>query len=164
MSDRSISWPRPRRPSSSRACCGGTYFGWVKEALEHHYAAAPPEQNGPLARDAFSVAHFPTIAEVVGFAVAIEEIFLHPGDPAPAAVIASLGVGIVLFVAGSALALRRLGGPLLLPRLAILAAMLVPLVLVSSMAPVWALAVVAVALLAIVAVEGDGPARPREAS
>lgn len=135
-----------------------TYFGWVKEALEHNYASAPPERNGPLARDAFSVAHFPTIAGIVGFAVAIEEIFLHPGDPAPAAVIASLGVGIGLFVAGSALALRRLGGPLLMPRLAIVGVMLVPLVVVSAMAPVWALAVVAVALLAIVAIEGDGPA------
>lgn len=134
-----------------------SYFGWVKEALEHHYAAAPAERNGPLARDAFSVAHFPTIAGIVGFAVAIEEIFLHPGDPATGAVVASLGVGIVLFVAGSALALRRLGGPLLVPRLVILAVMLVPLVLVSSMAPVWSLAVVAVALLAIVIVEGDGP-------
>ena len=36
-----------------------TYFGWLKEALEHRYAAAPLERLGPLARDAFSLAHFP---------------------------------------------------------------------------------------------------------
>ena len=29
-----------------------TYFGWLKEALEHAFAAVPPERNGPVARDA----------------------------------------------------------------------------------------------------------------
>ncbi len=47
-----------------------TYFGWLKDALEHLYAAAPPERNGPLARDAFSLGHFPLIGGIVGFAVA----------------------------------------------------------------------------------------------
>ncbi|MEO6207434.1 MAG: low temperature requirement protein A [Candidatus Limnocylindrales bacterium] len=136
-----------------------SYFGWVKDLLEHMYAAAPPERNGPLARDAFSVAHFPTIGGIVGFAVAIEEIVAHPGEPAPAAVVASLGIGVALFVAGTALSLRLLDGPLLIPRLAVLAAMLVGLVLVAPLAPVWPLAVVAVSLLAIVVLEGSGPHR-----
>jgi low temperature requirement protein LtrA len=134
-----------------------TYFGWLKEALEHAYAAAPPERKGPLARDAYSLAHFPLIGGVVGFAVSLEEIGLHPEDPAPAAVLAALGVGVALFVASSALSLRLLGGPVLVPRLAILAAMLVALWLVAPLAPVWPLAVVAVALLAIALVEGAGP-------
>ena len=95
-----------------------TYFGWLKEALEHRYAAAPPERLGPLARDAFSLAHFPLIAGIVGFAVAIEEIAAHPDEPAPAAVLASLGIGVTLFVACSALSYRLLGGRILGPRLA----------------------------------------------
>jgi low temperature requirement protein LtrA len=136
-----------------------TYFGWLKEALEHAYAAAPPERKGPLARDAFSLAHFPLVGGIVGFAVALEEIGLHPEDPAPPAVLAALGVGVALFVASSALSLRLLAGPILVPRLAILAAMLVALVLVAPMAPVWPLSVVAVALLAIALVEGAGPQR-----
>jgi low temperature requirement protein LtrA len=136
-----------------------TYFGWLKEALEHAYAAAPPERKGPLARDAFSLAHFPLVGGIVGFAVALEEIGLHPEDPAPPAVLAALGVGVALFVASSALSLRLLAGPVLVPRLAILAAMLVALVLVAPMAPVWPLSVVAVALLAIALVEGAGPQR-----
>jgi low temperature requirement protein LtrA len=136
-----------------------TYFGWLKEALEHAYAAAPPERRGPLARDAFSLAHFPLVGGIVGFAVALEEIGLHPEDPAPPAVLAALGVGVALFVASSALSLRLLAGPVLVPRLAILAAMLVALVLVAPMAPVWPLSVVAVALLAIALVEGAGPQR-----
>ena len=134
-----------------------TYFGWLKEALEEGYAAAPPERNGPLARDAFSLAHFPLIAGIVGFAVALEEIGAHPDEPASAAVIASLGLGVTLFVGSSALALRLCGGRLLLARVAFLAVMLVGLVLVAPMAPVWPLFVVAAALLGIVLVEGPGP-------
>ncbi len=75
-----------------------TYFGWLKEALEHRYAAAPAQRLGPLARNAFSLAHFPLIGGIVGFAVAIEEIAAHPDEPAPAVVLASLGVGVTLFV------------------------------------------------------------------
>jgi low temperature requirement protein LtrA len=134
-----------------------TYFGWLNDALEELYAAAPPERNGPLARDAFSLGHFPLIAGIVGFAVAIEEIGAHPDEPAPAAVLASLGIGVALFVASSALSYRLCGGRLLVRRLAILAVMLVGLALVAAMPPVWPLAVVAAALLAIVLVEGAGP-------
>jgi low temperature requirement protein LtrA len=134
-----------------------TYFGWLKDALEERYAAAPPERMGPLARDAFSLAHFPLIGGIVGFAVALEEIGAHPDEPAKAAVLASLGVGVALFVASSALSLRLCGGRALLPRLAILAVMLVALVLVAPLQPVWPLAVVAAALLAIVVIEGSGP-------
>ncbi|MGP1673917.1 MAG: low temperature requirement protein A, partial [Candidatus Limnocylindrales bacterium] len=135
-----------------------TYFGWLKEALEHRYAAAPPERNGPLARDAFSLAHFPLIAGIVGFAVAIEETLAHPDAPMPTAVAASLGIGVVLFVACSALALRLCGGRVLRARLAILAVMLVALAFAAPLAPVWPLAVVAAALLAIVLIEGGGAA------
>lgn len=134
-----------------------SYFGWLKDAVEHHFRLAPPERNGPLARNAFSVAHFPTIAGIVGFAVAIEEILLHPADPASPAVIISLGVGTTLFVAGSALSLFLVDGPRLAGRIPILGAMLAALVLVAPLAPVWPLAVVAIALLAIVVMEGDGP-------
>ncbi len=134
-----------------------SYFGWLKEALEHLYAAAPPERNGPLARDAFSLGHFPLIGGIVGFAVALEEIGAHPDEPAPVAVLASLGIGVALFVASSALSYRVCGGRLLLPRLMILVLMLIALVLVAPMQPFVPLAVVAAALLAIVVVEGSGP-------
>jgi low temperature requirement protein LtrA len=138
-----------------------TYFGWLKEALEHAYAAAPPERNGPLARDAFSLAHFPLIGGIVGFAVALEEIGAHPDEPASLAVLAALGVGVSLFVASSALSLRLCDGRILVARLAFLAAMLVGLALVAPLAPVWPLLVVAAALLGIVVVEGTGPQTQR---
>lgn len=135
-----------------------TYFGWLKDALEEAFAAAPPERSGPLARDAFSLAHFPLIGGIVGFAVALEEIGAHPDEPAPAAVLAALGIGVTLFVASSALSLRLCGGRFLVARLAILPVMLVGLALVAPLPPVGPLLVVAAALLGIVLVEGSGPA------
>jgi hypothetical protein len=66
-------------------------------------------------------------------------------------------------VASSALSYRLVGGRVLAPRLAILVVMLVGLALVAAMPPVWPLAVVAVALLAIVLIEGGGPETERVA-
>ena len=105
---------------------------------------------------AFSLGHFPLIGGIVGFAVAIEEIGAHPAEPPSAAVLASLGIGVALFVASSALSLRVCGGPVLVARLAILVVMLGALVLVAPLQPVWPLVVVAIALLAIVVIEGSG--------
>jgi len=101
------------------------------------------------------------IAGIVGFAVAIEEIGAHPDEPASAAVLASLGIGVSLFVASSALSLRLCGGRLLVARLALLGAMLIGLALVAPLGPVWPLLVVAAALLGIVVVEGAGPQAER---
>ena len=136
-----------------------TYFGWLKEALEDAYARVPPERNGDVARDAFSLAHFPLIAGIVGFAVALEGIGAHPDEPMSTAVLASLGVGVALFVGSSALSLRLAGGPLLLPRLGILALMIGAFAVLAALQlpPVWPLLVVAVALFAIVLTEGAGP-------
>ena len=139
-----------------------TYFGWLKEALEHRFAAAGPHRLGPLARDAFSFAHFPLIGGIVGFAVAVEETVVHPDDPMPAAVLVALGAGVALFVASSALSLRILGGPVLVARLVSLLVMGLGLALVGMVAapPLVPLAIVAAALLVIVIIEAVKPPDP----
>ena len=134
-----------------------TYFGWLKDALEEHLVAAAPRQIGSLARDAYSLGHFPMLVGIIGFAVAIEELVAHPADPLPGAVVVALGAGIGLFVGFSALAYWRLSGRILVLRLALLGAMLLGLAVVAPLAPVWPLAVVAAALLAIVVIEAVRP-------
>jgi low temperature requirement protein LtrA len=132
-----------------------TYFGWLKDALEHRFAATEPRRRGPVARDAFSLAHFPLIGGIVGFAVAVEESVLHPADPMTAPVLAALGVGVALFVCCSALSLRLLGGGVLVARLVAVLAMAVGLGIVWAVAAAaWvAFGVVAAVLLGIVLVE-----------
>ena len=130
-----------------------TYFGWLKEAVEHGFAGVPPEQLGPTARDAYSLAHFPLIGGIIGFAAAVEEIVLHPDEPAAGPVIAALAIGILLFVGSSAFALWRTTGEVLRGRLVIVGVTVAAVALVASAAPVWPLAAVAVGLAAIVATE-----------
>jgi low temperature requirement protein LtrA len=136
-----------------------TYFGWLKDALEHRFATAGPDRLGPLARDAFSFAHFPLIGGIVGFAVAVEETVAHPDDPMSSPVLAALGIGVALFVASSALSLWRLGGPVLGARLAALVVMAVALAGVAAVAPppFVPLGAVAVVLFGIVVVEAVAP-------
>src|SRR5215217_7332043 len=135
-----------------------TYFGWLKDAMEHRLAAETPLTLGQLTRDAYSLSHFPLICGIIAFAVATEEIVAHPDQPPSAAVIAALGVGVALFVGFSAVSYRRLGGPILVPRFLALAAMGALLFVVAPLAPVWPLVVVGLALLGVVVVEGVVPA------
>ena len=137
-----------------------SYFGWLKDALEHRLTAAPSNALGRLTRDAYSVAHFPLVCGIIGFAVAIEEIVAHPDEPAGAEVVAALGIGIALFVGSSALSWWRLSGRILLHRLAVLAVMAVVLAAVAPLEPVWPLVVVAVALLAVIVLEMAGGSVP----
>jgi low temperature requirement protein LtrA len=130
-----------------------TYFGWLKEALEHGLAASRREDLGRMARDAFSLAHYPLVYGIIAFAVAIEEIVVHPDEPASMAVIVALGVGVALFVGFSSVAYWRLSGRFLLPRVAILAAMVPVLAVTAPLQPVWPLVGVAVTLFALVAYE-----------
>jgi low temperature requirement protein LtrA len=135
-----------------------TYFGWLADALEHQFARTTPERLGPVARDAFSLAHFPLITGVVAFAVAVEAIVAHPDHVIDEAVQAALAAGVTLFVASSALALRRVGGPLLRFRLVVLAITVGALAALVSLPPlpILSLGIIATSLLVIVVRESVG--------
>jgi low temperature requirement protein LtrA len=128
------------------------YFGWWQGAVEEKLRTSPPGEQGRFARDVYSLWHFPLIAGVIGTAVAIEEMVLHPGDPLPPVVRASLAAGLVLYLGATDLAWWRATGRLL-PERTFAAVVLAVLVAVLEVAPGWELAVVAAGLLAVVAVE-----------
>jgi len=134
-----------------------TYFAWLKDAVEEGFADTPPDQIGPVARDAFSLGHFPLVCGIIGFAIATEEIVHHPGDVPATEVTLALGVGVTLYVVAAACSLWRASRVVLWPRLGIMALTMVALAIVSSAEPAWQLGVVAAGLLVIVLVEG----RPR---
>ena len=130
-----------------------SYFGWLNDALEVQLEREPKATEGPLARDAFSLLHFPVIGGVIAIAVGFEEMVLHPGEPLETAGMVALALGLVLFVGGSAAAWARAGRQLLWPRLGILAALVVALVLAADAQPPVVLTIVAVAIAAIAIVE-----------
>jgi low temperature requirement protein LtrA len=130
-----------------------TYFGWLKDALEVQLEREPGATEGILARDAFSIMHFPLVGGVIGIAVGFEEMVLHPGDHLETAGLVALVLGLVLFVGGGALSWARAGHQVLLPRIAVLAALVVALVLVADQQPAVMLTIIGVAIAAIAVLE-----------
>lgn len=132
-----------------------TYFDWFKDALEHGLAAAPASELGRLTRDAFSLTHYPLVMGIVFIAAAVEEIMLHPDDPAPRKVLVSLGGGLLLFLGSTVLSFWRTNGVLLTRRLAVTVITALAVVLLPETEPSIALAVAAAGVLVLIVVEGD---------
>jgi low temperature requirement protein LtrA len=84
-----------------------SYFPGVKPALEHALARAEGNARSCMARDVFSVIHFPMLCGVIAFAVAAEEALARPGAPLAPSVRGALAAGVLLFVGGGAVALWR---------------------------------------------------------
>jgi low temperature requirement protein LtrA len=91
-----------------------TYFPIAKPELEAALETAEPSKQGALARDAFSLAHFPMLCGVIAYAVGLEEILAHPNEALPQGARLAVALGLLLFVAGTAVAMWRAtcGSPL----------------------------------------------------
>ena len=72
-----------------------------------------------MARDVFSVMHFPMLCGVIAVAAGTEIALAHPGETLELSVRAALGIGAVLFVGGTAAAIWRATGRMLAWRLVI---------------------------------------------
>lgn len=130
-----------------------TYFGWLKDALEIQLEREPSNTEGVLARDAYSLLHFPMIGGVIGIAIGFEEMVLHPDHHLETAGMVALTLGLVLFIGSGAVAWMRAGKHVLWPRLGLLAALVVALVLAADAQPSVVLLIVAVGVAAIAVVE-----------
>jgi low temperature requirement protein LtrA len=131
------------------------YFDWFKEALEHDLSRAAPTDLGGLVRDAYSLGHFPLVFGIIGYAVAVEEIMLHPDEPAPRSVLVALAGGVALFNLSTVFAYWRLHRQVLVTRLAITTVIALVVVAFPSWPPFWPLLAVAVGLLILAVLEGD---------
>ncbi|MFN0028273.1 MAG: low temperature requirement protein A [Acidimicrobiales bacterium] len=132
-----------------------TYFDWFKEALEHQLANADPTELGRLVRDAYSLAHFPLVFGIIGYAVAVEEIMVHPDQPAPRRVLLALAAGLVLFNWATVFSYRRLHGQVLVARLVVPALTAVIIAAFPDWPPFWPLVTVAAGLLVLIVLEGQ---------
>ena len=109
-----------------------TYFPYAKPACEHAIAKRHGNARSRMARDVYSVIHFPMLCGIIAVAVALEVSLAHPDEPMAASVRAALGVGTLLFVGGTAVAIWRSTGRVLVWRWAIGVAAAVLAVLVSA--------------------------------
>ena len=127
-----------------------SYFPLTKPLLEHALATKRGSERSRLARDAFSLLHFPMMCGVVAYAFVIEEAVAHPNEPLVFTGRLALALGLALFVGVTAIALRRATGRLMLPRILLLAGTVVA-IMVWVVTPWVSLTVafVGVALIAL---------------
>jgi low temperature requirement protein LtrA len=128
-----------------------SYFVLARGPLEHALASSRGGRQSGMARDAFSLIHFPLIFGIILYAAVIEEAVLHPDHHLGYASRLALGSGIALFVGGTGVALWRSGTRFPWLRVAWplgLVAVLVP-PLAGLPAAAFALALTAVAALSL---------------
>lgn len=88
------------------------YFVRSNSVLEHALEGMDCAARSMMARDVYSLLHFPMLCGVIAYAAAIEEAIRHPGEPLARAARLALALGLTLFVGGLALATRRATGRL----------------------------------------------------
>jgi low temperature requirement protein LtrA len=142
------------------AATGGlwwSYFVSAKPALDHALVQRSGVDRSTLARDVYSIWHFPLVFGVVLLAVAIEEAVTHPHQALPVGGSLALAGGVVLFVGSAAAALRQSGYSLSGRRLMILAVVAAGVWVTDGAAVTWSLLVVVLGLLLLGAVERPTP-------
>ncbi len=147
-----------------------TYFGWVMGALEDSLARQPAPRLGRAARDVYSFGHFPVVAGIIGFAVAIEEAVAHPLEPLTIPVAIALVAGVGLFIGGVALALLLSRCPVSRWRLIALGLLAVMPPLLTQLSAWGSLGVVTLLVVALALVDrpivglGSEPGSPADGS
>jgi low temperature requirement protein LtrA len=119
-----------------------SYFTRSKLELDQALESVEGRERSMLARDAYSILHFPMVLGIIAFAATVQQTLAHASDPLSLAGRALLASSVLLYVGGMAIALKRAG------RLITMARRILPLV---TAAVVFALAdVPAVISLAVV--------------
>jgi len=130
-----------------------TYFPRAKPVLEHALDTAVDMEQSRMAKDVFSLLHFPMLCGVIAYAFVVEEIVAHPGESLPFAGRVALAAGLLLFVGGMAIAIRRATGHLLLPRLIVIVATAVAVAAVSGVTGHLTLTIAFAGLLTVAIIE-----------
>jgi low temperature requirement protein LtrA len=83
-----------------------SYFDWLFQVGEKALRAATGIAQGRLARNAYSVAHYPLVAGVILFAIGTEELLAHPGAALDTATRWAFVGGIIVFLASESVMAR----------------------------------------------------------
>jgi low temperature requirement protein LtrA len=84
------------------------YFDFTAAVLARVLASRPEEVRGPLARDVFTLCHYPIVLGIIFFAVAAKKTVAHPTEPLSGAGRFALAGGIAMFLIGFALGRYRI--------------------------------------------------------
>jgi low temperature requirement protein LtrA len=124
------------------------YFSFVQLAAERALQAAAPERRGPLARDVYTLFHYPIVLGIIFLAVAGKKMLDDPREPLSDGGRAVLALGFALFFLGFVLARYRVIRRIAWERVA---APVVVAILVLALEDADALVLVTLSVLAVVA-------------
>ena len=120
----------------------------LADALEERTGSA----RSCLARDVFSVMHFPMLCGVIALAAATKEALAHPESVLAWNARVALAGGAMLFVCGAAAAVWRATGVVLVWRVVLIALAAAAVVMIAAV-PWIAIGVLVATLVAISAIE-----------
>ena len=129
------------------------YFDFTASAASRALGRASPQARGPLARDVFTLFHYPVVLGIILYAVAAKKTLEAPRDPLSTAGRWSLGLGIAVFLLGFALMRFRVVRRIAWERLAAAVLALVLAVALDDVDAIVTLSIVIAVLVASVAVE-----------
>jgi len=129
-----------------------TYFVHPKPELDHALESCPSAARAAMARDVFSLAHFPILGGIVAYAVGVEIVVHDAHDPLGPALRFTFGLAIALYTVGTALATWRAYGRFLWLR-AVLGVGVLALSITIETTPIPAFAGLLVVLLIIAGLE-----------
>jgi low temperature requirement protein LtrA len=96
-----------------------SYFDWLFPIGERSLKSASGTERGRLARDAYSMGHYPLIAGVILFAVGTEELLAHPELALDSASRWAFLGGLVMFLLAQAAMAARMTGKVAWERLTV---------------------------------------------
>ncbi len=129
------------------------YFGFVSGAVERALQRTEPSKRGPLARDVFTIFHYPIVLGIVFFAVAAKKTLAHPEDALSRPGRAALGLGVALYLGGFLAARYRIVRTIGRERAAAAVLALVAVVALRSLDAVALFSVVTVIVIVATVVE-----------
>jgi low temperature requirement protein LtrA len=137
-----------------------SYFDWLFRIGEQALKEATGKARGRLARDAYSLAHYPIVAGVILFAVGTEELLAHPELALDDRIRWAFVGGLMLFIASESIMVRRLTGRLTWERFVLIGLLAIAGLVLGDLNGAALGAVVCIVFLATLGVE---TARYREA-
>lgn len=130
-----------------------SYFTRVKPMLDRALEARDGPAQAMVARDVYSLVHFPMFCGVIAYAVVIEAVITHASTPLHWELRLALAVGLLCFVGGAAIAVWRATKLVLAVRLILILITAGLLIGITGIAPLLSLAIAFVGVLLIVVIE-----------
>lgn len=123
------------------------YFHRAAVVMEHAMSAGTGQVPGRIARDAYTLLHYPLVVGIIFYAVAAEEIVAHPDEPLETFGRLALSLGVSLALLAIAGAVARVTGRI--PTVRIGTAIVI--MAIGAVAGSWTAVVFAAAIAVVVA-------------